>query len=110
ARLFDEEVTAVGGLVARFGGEEFVALLPGRDKDAALAVAEAIRARVAASCGEEGGPPAPLTVSIGVHVVPPGATPVPEDVIRSADGALYRAKHAGRDRVAFADGAPALAR
>src|SRR5690606_18830920 len=91
ARLFDEEVSAVGGLVARFGGEEFVALLPGRDKDAALAVAEAIRARVAASCAEEGGPPAPLTVSIGVHVVPPGATPVPEDVIRSADGALYRA-------------------
>ena len=44
----------------------------------------------------------PLTISIGVHVVEPGEQPVPEDVIRAADGALYRAKHAGRDRVALA--------
>lgn len=108
ARLFNEEVEAVGGLVARFGGEEFVALLPGKDADAAMAIAESIRARVAVSHAGDDGPPAPLTVSIGVHVVPPGATPVPEEVIRSADAALYRAKDSGRDQVALAQ-RPALA-
>ena len=103
ARLFDEEIAVAGGLVARFGGEEFVALLPGLAAREAMEVAESVRTRVSVASDEDGGPPAPLTVSIGVHVVPPGEHPVPEDVIRIADGALYRAKHDGRNRVALAE-------
>ncbi|HET8819310.1 MAG TPA: diguanylate cyclase, partial [Xanthomonadaceae bacterium] len=103
ARLFDEELSARGGLVARFGGEEFVALLPGMDADAALQAAEAVRLRIQCPGADDDGPPLPLTISIGVHVVAPGERPTPEDVIRAADEALYRAKHAGRDRVALAD-------
>jgi len=108
ARLLDEEVAVAGGLVARFGGEEFVALLPGRDGPEALQVAESILTRVRNANEEEDGPPMPMTISIGVHVVPPGAHMAPEDVIRTADGALYRAKHQGRDRVALAE-APMVA-
>ena len=102
ARLFDEELARRGGLVARYGGEEFVALLPGLDADAALQAAEAVRLRLQGAAVEADGPPVPLTISIGVHVVPPGERVVPEDVIRAADGALYRAKDAGRDRVTLA--------
>ena len=102
ARLFDEEVSPLGGLVARFGGEEFVALLPGLGADDALRVAEAVRVRLQGAATEDGGPPVPLTISIGVNVVGPDARPAPEDVIRAADAALYRAKHEGRDRVTLA--------
>ena len=55
------------------------------------------------AAGEADGPPVPLTISIGVHVVAPGERPVPEDVIRAADAALYRAKQEGRDRVTLAE-------
>ena len=103
AGLFEEELSRHGGVVARFGGEEFVALLPGLDADGALEAAEAVRLRVQAATGEAGAPPVRLTVSIGVHVVAPGERPSPEDVIHAADAALYRAKHEGRDRVALAE-------
>ena len=103
ARLFEAELSPHGGLVARFGGEEFVALLPGLDADAALKAAEAVRLRVQGAAAEDDGPPVPLTISIGVHVVAPGERPAPEDVIRAADEAMYRAKNEGRDRVNLAE-------
>ncbi|SEO68599.1 diguanylate cyclase (GGDEF) domain-containing protein [Trujillonella endophytica] len=78
----------------RVGGEEFVLLLPGRDVDDAVRVAERVRQAVAAS------PVAglPITVSAGVASVR-GDTCTLAEVLREADRALYAAKAAGRNRV-----------
>ncbi len=99
ARWIAEVAEPHGGLVARFGGEEFVVLLPGLSAAAAMQVAEAIRLRIRQApvpCGDEA---IPLSVSIGVHGIGAGSEAGPDDVIRHADAALYRAKSEGRDRV-----------
>ncbi len=90
-------------MVARYGGEEFCLLLPETDKDGALKIAERIRRRVQRSAfpGEEQQPLGTLTVSLGVATVP-GDARTPEKLVARADGALYKAKHAGRNRVVAA--------
>lgn len=88
--------------VARFGGEEFLILLPDTGESQALAVAERIRRKVAAA-----GLPNPrsrvkptVTISIGVAATQTEAASLPSETIqRRADTALYHAKRAGRDRV-----------
>lgn len=102
----DEVLEAVGALlraqarrhdvVARMGGEEFSLLLPETDLETATSVAERLRAAVAAA-------PLPVrvTVSIGVSVLPDLAASA-DQLIDSADQALYAAKRAGRDRVVVA--------
>ena len=93
-------------LVARYGGEEFALLLPETDSGAAAEVAERLRAAVLALALDH--PTSPvhdqLTVSIGVAVVASrsGTLTAPADLVQAADAALYRAKHAGRDRVCVA--------
>jgi two-component system cell cycle response regulator len=77
--------------LGRLGGEEFLLLLPDADQSAARAVADKLRAEVAAA-----DTPVPVTVSIGVAT---WALESPEELLRRADVALYRAKDAGRDRV-----------
>ena len=79
-------------LVARFGGEEFVALLPGCGPADAYNVAENLRAAVAAD-----GPPVPVTASAGVASYPTQATDG-TSLFEAADAALYQAKREGRDR------------
>ncbi|MED5622269.1 GGDEF domain-containing protein [Ideonella sp. BN130291] len=83
--------------LARFGGEEFVVLMPGTGQ--ALAEAAAERMRLAACQPGEArtGLATGLTVSIGVTQWQPGE-PI-EVTLRRADEALYQAKHQGRDRV-----------
>jgi diguanylate cyclase (GGDEF)-like protein len=89
-------------LAARYGGEEFVLLLPGCDQHDALRIGEDLRARVAASAMRHPKSPiAPhLTVSVGVSAVRPVHALRPEALIAAADGALYAAKAAGRNRMA----------
>jgi diguanylate cyclase (GGDEF)-like protein len=87
-----------GDLLGRLGGEEFAMLLPETTLDAALAVAERIRAGVVALRLAAGPATLRITVSIGVtqHTDVDAAV---DALIARADGALYDAKKAGRDRV-----------
>ncbi|MBV8952379.1 MAG: GGDEF domain-containing protein [Actinobacteria bacterium] len=89
-------------LAARYGGEEFAVLLPGCGViDEALAAADRLRAAISqrASARE-------VTASAGVAIAPLHARE-PERLVAAADAALYRAKHAGRNRTEVAL-APAL--
>ena len=92
-----------GDLVARYGGEEFAVVLPGTDESGAKAVAEdicqAIRNR---RLPHDSNPPGIVTVSIGCATVIPSRGKSPQDLIESADQALYRAKGRGRNRVVVA--------
>ena len=88
-------------LVARFGGEEFVLLLPGRDLEAAVAVAEALRQAVERERFEHPASPiAPhVTVSIGASATWPSEGGDPEGLLLAADRAMYAAKARGRNCV-----------
>ncbi|MEO6226572.1 MAG: diguanylate cyclase [Thermomonas sp.] len=99
AHLLEEVVGARGGLVARFGGEEFVAVLPSTDSQTALQVAEAVRQHIHQSPVVTQRHSIRLSASIGVHTVNACRDTAPEDVIRFADEALYRAKDDGRNCV-----------
>ena len=85
--------------VARFGGEEFVVLLPGLDLAAAQQVAERLRRLVAAAPLVDGDSAVALSVSIGVAEWA-GAQEDPSRLPVRADAAMYRAKRDGRDQVA----------
>ena len=92
--------------VGRFGGEEFVVLLSGVDPTGASLTAERLRARVAAldiTVPAPGGPTRilGLTASVGCVASPKAAGTV-DELVGAADGALYEAKRAGRDRVVTA--------
>ncbi len=83
-------------VVGRFGGEEFLVLLPNTNAEEACQVAERLRINVAHSDAMR----EPTTVSVGVHVLMPG--PERESVNQAivlADTALYQAKRLGRNRV-----------
>lgn len=88
--LLDKNLREVD-TVARFGGEEFVVLLPDTDKRGALAVAEKLRHLVQEQIGG-------VTVSIGVATFPEDVKEM-DDLIDHADIALYDAKDQGRNRV-----------
>jgi diguanylate cyclase (GGDEF)-like protein len=93
------EATREEDLAGRWGGEEFLVLLPHTDADAALIAAERIRATIANTSIPEC-PEQLITVSIGVGLLRRDDTAV---LLRDADTALYAAKANGRNRVeAFA--------
>lgn len=86
-------------VAARFGGEEFVVLLPETSLNEAHAIAERLRHSVReADIQQASGLPLPgITISIGIASLEPGMTE--QALIAMADVALYRAKQGGRDRV-----------
>jgi len=98
ATLLATRAESRGGLVARFGGEEFAWLLPGVALDAARAEAEAFRLVVRdARIRHDGTASGVMTASLGVTAATGNAAPL--SLVAAADAALYRAKSGGRDRV-----------
>ena len=84
--------------IGRYGGEEFLILLPGCDESNALSHAERLRqavSRVAVSAKDVIRP----TVSLGVAVARQGTSQDPIDLLQAADDALYQAKRGGRNRI-----------
>jgi diguanylate cyclase (GGDEF)-like protein len=97
ARCFQIEVRAYDG-VGRYGGEEFLFVLPGCDADEAAVAMERVRSRVAMSPAQWNGAPLPVTISVGIAWTGPGEVDA-ATLTHTADEALYRAKAAGRDRI-----------
>lgn len=92
-----------GDFVARYGGEEFAVVLPSTDASAALAVAERMRRAVElAELEHQGKKSGRVTISIGVASSVARREAAPQPLIAQADGALYAAKHAGRNAVRLA--------
>ncbi|MGI8696604.1 MAG: GGDEF domain-containing protein [Mycobacteriales bacterium] len=86
-------------LIGRFGGEEFVAALTA-DAAAARHIAARVCRRIAAHTVEFDGHLVSVTASIGITTLAPGDTASPTELLATADAALYRAKGAGRNRIA----------
>lgn len=110
ARRVGDELRA-SDLVGRFGGEEFVALLPGVSRETAALAADRLRAAIAsirlAELGAQhvdGTPCAhALSASIGIATYPRDGRDL-DGLLSAADAAMYAAKAAGGNQAAFADG------
>ncbi|HLJ54138.1 MAG TPA: GGDEF domain-containing protein [Chthonomonadaceae bacterium] len=98
ARVLQEHVRAID-TPARYGGEEFAVLCPETEVEAAVVLADRLRAALEASpCALPSGELIRVTMSVGVAVYPSDALNE-SDLIAAADEALYEAKRAGRNRV-----------
>ncbi|MBI5110905.1 MAG: diguanylate cyclase [Rhodovulum sp.] len=92
---------------ARWGGEEFVLLLPGADAARARETAERLRLAVMAlRIRHDGAPAGFITVSIGAARLEPTPGARPDEVVEAADAALYAAKRRGRNTVVVDEPAP----
>lgn len=103
AAIFQQSCRRPDDLVGRYGGEEFLLILPGADLDTAEAMVELARSRVEALClsHPRGGR---VTFSAGIACVVPDHSPeLHYQLVSAADTALYRAKHAGRDHIETID-------
>jgi len=109
----DQTLAAIAGCIAntaqratdfaaRYGGEEFAVLLSGKEAQDAIRLAERICAAVAAM-ERSPGVPSGLTVSVGVACLMPDAHAIQQDLVGTADRALFEAKQSGRNRVVAAE-------
>jgi diguanylate cyclase (GGDEF)-like protein len=102
ARILERSVRDVD-VAARWGGEEFMLVLPGTDGEGALRLAQRIRDYLEGrTLLTPEGVPVRITASFGVAAHEPGLEP--EDLVAAADSALYEAKRAGKNRVSLARG------
>lgn len=102
--IIQENIRRPGDLAARFGGEEFAAVLPSTDYVGAFIVAEKIRKAVLqAQIEHKDSDQGVVTISIGVSACSPGAEDTPDALIGAADKALYIAKTSGRNMSVIAN-------
>ena len=85
-------------ILARIGGEEFAVLLLNTAQDAAVVLAERVRKLIQDTPFETGGEAITITISLGAAVFEKGMSDI-DDLLRSADAALYEAKRSGRNCV-----------
>jgi len=102
AVILSRAVKRPADFVARWGGEEFVVLLPNTPLEGALDIAEVIRAKVESSLIQgNNGVELSVTISIGVNSIIPSRMDTIDAFISRADKGLYAAKDAGRNRVIY---------
>jgi diguanylate cyclase (GGDEF)-like protein len=85
-------------ILCRYGGDEFALLLPETDLFMASSVAERLRASIADEPIDTDGGPVPITISLGITKATPSTSNL-EELLKSADRALYAAKQGGRNRL-----------
>jgi diguanylate cyclase len=104
ARTLNETFRRGGDFVARYGGEEFAVVLPNVDARRAALYAERLRRRIWRLAIPYGTSSVTdrVTISGGVATIPAGMIASPEQLLRAADQALYRAKRLGRNQIASA--------
>ena len=101
ARLLTKD-RRVSDIVARYGGEELVLLLPHTPRDGAFSLAERLRYQIEHAPFRAGEIHDQLTVSMGVAIYE-RAMREPSDLLQAADRAMYRSKREGRNRVSLAE-------
>jgi diguanylate cyclase (GGDEF)-like protein len=87
-----------GDILLRYGGEEFMVILPGASRDDAFAIAERVRHIVRENATTYGANQICVTISVGLDSMPETSINNEQELIANADGALYQSKNAGRDR------------
>jgi len=100
ARLMQNSIRSYDS-IGRYGGEEFLILLPGCDEDASYRHAERLRKRLEEVRMPLNGTSLCITASFGATTALPGQSWTPEALIKKADDALYLAKRMGRNRAEF---------
>jgi len=95
-----EDFAGRDNLIFRYGGEEFVVLMPGADAQAGAKAAEKIRSRIEKASFRFEGIDLKVTLSCGVAVYPDHGADG-DELVRKADQAMYKAKEAGRNIVVF---------
>ena len=99
ARILKDNLRTVDAL-GRYGGEEFLALLPHTGREEATQTAERLRRAIHEHTFRAGDRELRATISVGIACYPSAVVDSPHALIREADKALYRAKEQGRNRVA----------
>jgi diguanylate cyclase (GGDEF)-like protein len=94
-------VVREGDVLVRYGGEEFLVLLPGAGRDDVLQIGERIRRAVSETTVEDGASRLNVTVSVGATTFR-DTVETPDALVALADRALYEAKDSGRDRLVLA--------
>jgi two-component system, cell cycle response regulator len=97
-----------GDTAYRYGGEEFLIILPEQSQESAAAIANRLRRMVEdlRIPHEAKDPPGVVTISAGVANLSAGANKNADDLLGEADTALYRAKLSGRNRIALYEDSP----